>query len=278
MSEIKFEFKGTGGKLFGRLFVGFLLTAVTCGLYYPWFLCALLKDIFEDTRLLRGGRGPLQLEFRGNGAELFGTLVGGYLLTLCTLGIYLPWFIANLVRFEVENTKAKDPRGVTFGMKFKGSGGEFLAAILVGYLLTLCTLGIYLPWFIVNLHKLILSNIELEESEQTIGGLDFHGQGGELFGTFIVGYLLTICTLGIYGPWFQVNLFKFQAAGLRASLAGGTYSGEFTGEGGEYFGIFVVGYLLTVCTLGIYSFWWMANMLRFQLDHLTFQEVGEAAA
>src|SRR5690606_25195133 len=46
------------------------------------------------------------------------------------------------------------------------------------------------------------------------GGLrpNFQGTGGELFVTFLVGYLLTVVTIGIYAPWFHCKLLNFMAS------------------------------------------------------------------
>src|SRR5262245_11589610 len=106
---IRFEFNGTGGKLFGRLFVGLLLSMITLNFYYPWFLCSLLRDLMADTRLKRGGKGPVQLAFDGQGGELFGKLIGGGILCSLTCSIYFPWFIANLIKFGVDHTTGTGP-------------------------------------------------------------------------------------------------------------------------------------------------------------------------
>jgi len=43
---------------------------------------------------------------------------------------------------------------------------------------------------------------------------DFLGTGGQLLVTLLVGYLLTIITAGIYGPWFICKLYKFELENL----------------------------------------------------------------
>jgi uncharacterized membrane protein YjgN (DUF898 family) len=39
--------------------------------------------------------------------------------------------------------------------------------------------------------------------------LSFNGNGTQLFGKFIIWYLLTIVTLGIYGFWLSIKLKKW---------------------------------------------------------------------
>ena len=163
-------------------------------------------------------------------------------------------------------------------LKFNATGGQLFGALFVGALLTGITFGLYLPWFMCKLQKLFSENTELLEGTKSIGKFDFVGQGGEFFGIWIVGAILTCITFGIYAAWFQVNQFKFFLGNTRISVGGTTLSGEFDGTGGEYFGVLFVGTLLTMITLGIYSFWFITNQIRFQTDHTMFRASAVARA
>ena len=88
---------------------------------------------------------------------------------------------------------------------------------------------------------------------------------------------VTVVTLGIYGAWMQVNLFKFFLGNTELKVRGQTFRGEFTGTGGEYFVIVLVGYLLSAVTLGIYSFWFMAKMLKFQIENTRYRAAQAGA-
>ena len=46
--EKRLNFQGTGGALFVKFLVGMLLTGITFGIYGSWFMCNLLKYIFEN--------------------------------------------------------------------------------------------------------------------------------------------------------------------------------------------------------------------------------------
>lgn len=46
-------------------------------------------------------------------------------------------------------------------------------------------------------------------SVSTSHRFSFHGSGGELFGQFLVNWLLTIVTLGIYYPWAKASLNRY---------------------------------------------------------------------
>ena len=91
---------------------------------------------------------------------------------------------------------------------FQGTGGELFVTFLVGYLLTMITFGIYMPWFICKLANFLMANTTLGPTKRGELRLEFSGTGGELFVTFLVGYLLTMITFGIYAPWFVSKLIK----------------------------------------------------------------------
>jgi uncharacterized membrane protein YjgN (DUF898 family) len=276
--EARLDFKGTGGELFAKLIVGALLMVVTLGIYAPWFQVSLNKYIYSVTRIRGTQRGDLQLEFTGTGGQLFVIGLVGGLLTAITIGIYFPWFLVKLIRWYEENTTAKAADGTTYKLQSDLNGGELFVTFLVGYLLTVVTIGIYAPWFMCKLQKLFAEKTQILEQGRPSGRLNFVGQGGELFVTFLVGYLLTMVTLGIYASWFQVKMLKFFATNTEVAIAGRTYRGDFVGTGGELFVLNLVGVLLTMITLGIYGFWYLAKSLAFQLNNTMYRPAGRERA
>jgi uncharacterized membrane protein YjgN (DUF898 family) len=271
----KFDFRGTGGELFKTLFKGWLLTAITFGIYMPWFLISLIKLVFSKTKL-RLGEEELELEYTGTGGELFKRFIVGYLLTGITFGIYLSWFIVDLIKFHQSHMTAVRTDGRVYRLDSSLTGGELFKTLFVGYLLTMITFGIYAPWFVCKLQRLLASTTTVQQNGEVVATVEYTAQGGELFKTFLVGYLLTAITFGIYAFWFQVKLLKFFAQNTEITAGGERYRGDFTGTGGENFKLNFVGYLLTMITFGIYGFWYLADLLRFQLGHTQFMsESGE---
>jgi uncharacterized membrane protein YjgN (DUF898 family) len=277
--EVRGDFSGTGGELLGQLFVGYLLTLITFGIYGPWFMCKFANFIAERVTFGPTAKGVVRFKFEGQGGELFVTFLVGYLLTMVTFGIYMPWFMCKLTKFYADNSVATTDDGSMYKPSFTGQGGELFVTFLVGYLLTLVTFGIYFPWFICKMNKWFAANTKITKNGQQVGDVDFVGQGGDLLVTFIVGYLLTLITFGIYMAWFQVKLLKFNADSTKLTIEGRRLGMRFTGEGGELFVIILVGYLLTIVTIGIYMFWMMAKLLKWQLSNtVVFSEGGGAPA
>ncbi len=261
------RFSGQGGDLFVTVLVGYLLSMVTLGIYIPWFVCKLHAYLAASTRIEGTPRGTLQLEFTGQGKDLFVTGLVGVLLSIVTCGIYAPWFLVKLAQFFADHTHAIAPDGTRYSARFEVTGGELFVALLVGGLLCGVTLGIYTPWFLCNLQRLVLSKTTILEDGTAHGSFSFTGEGGELIGTFLLGVLLMIVTFGIYAAWFQVSLLQFFTRHTTLTLGGSSWRGRFSGTGGELLILNLVGYLLTVITLGIYGAWWIVKQLTFQTDH-----------
>lgn len=271
------KFNGTGGEIFGQLFVGGLLTVITAGIYMPWFMVKLINYVMTKTEVSNTGHGTLRGSFTGTGGQLFVHMLVGYLLTIVTLGIYTPWFICRMLRWGAENFTLTADDGTTYKLRFEGTGGALFGKFILGAILCIITLYIYMPWFMVDIRKWLYGHTTIMKNGQEAGKLEFVGTGGSLFGTLIVGAILTVITLYIYFPWFQCKLNKYWAENTRIKLHDRTITPDFVGTGGELFVIGLVGFLLLPITLYIYSFWLMAKLLRFNIEnhHFHVQQGGD---
>ncbi|RZI96768.1 MAG: DUF898 family protein, partial [Rubrivivax sp.] len=139
------EYRGTPGGLGKLMFVNLLLTQITFGIYGPWAYVNFKKYTYANT-LVNGQPG--RLTFTGNAGDLLGKYIIGTLLTYCTAGIYVFWFLNDMFAFEWENTQL-DGRPFRFN---RDPGGLF-GALILNYILTLCTGGLYSPWMMCNLLK-----------------------------------------------------------------------------------------------------------------------------
>ena len=270
----KFQFSGTGLGLFSHLFVGYLLTLVTLGLYLPWFICRMAGWILDNTTLTDRRGNHVNLQFSGSGGELFGILFLGIILTVLTLGIYGFWFTTRIVRFYLENTDGVTSDGQAVEISFTGTGIDLFANLFLGYVLTFITFGIYSPWFFCRMHRWFYKNTLIYVGNAGPIRLRFVGTGGALFVTLILGYILTILTLGIYSFWLHVQLMQFKSGNTEITTAAGNkLASDFDGTGGEYALICIVGYILTVLTLGLYGFRFVVKLIQFQVNH---QEIRAA--
>ena len=132
----------------------------------------------------------------------------------------------------------------------------------VNLLLIQITFGIYTPWALVNLKKWTYENVEVGGQR---GRLTFDGDGGTLFGTYLLGAILTYCTLGIYGAWLANDIFAFYWDNTR--LDGRGFS--FKKDPGGFLGTYILTVLLSYCTLGIYLPWGICNLFKWEAERVT---------
>ncbi len=250
---------------------------LTLFIYTPWFVCKMMNYFASKTTLGPTRRGVVSFAFTGTGGGLFKLYFVNAILTALTIGIYAPWALCNVARFFTQNVQARTDDGTHYQARFDGTGGGLFWRFFGGYWLLFLTLFIYTPWFICGLQRFFAGNTKLLENGHEVGSLQFVGEATTLLGTFIVGYLLMIVTVGIYVFWFQISMLKFFATNTKITWQGRTFAGDFDGSGAEFFGTAFVGYLLTMVTIGVYGCWFITNLVKFHLTHQTFREIGGAA-
>lgn len=93
---------------------------------------------------------------------------------------------------------------LTARFEFDGGAGTYLGTGILAFLITLCTIGIGLPWAICLRYS-------WRTKHTLIGGyrLRFTGGGGRLFGQWIKWWLLILITVGIYSFWVVPRLTRW---------------------------------------------------------------------
>jgi len=171
-----------------------------------------------------------------------------------------------------------------FTFSFEGSGGEYFGIVIVNWLLTVLTLGLYYPWAKARKLSYLYSSTEFQGSR-----FAFHGTGQEMFKGFIKAILILILLVGlfIYLSFlkFPVIAFLFLYGGIFLLLPfaiHGSYKYRFSrtswrgirmgyrGDRGELFRLFFKGILLTVVTFGFYGAWFSMNLRNYLLNRVRF--------
>lgn len=273
-TPISFSFKGDGGKLLGIYIVNFLLMIVTLGLYFPWAKAKVSRYLHSETEL----EGDTFV-FHGTGKEMFigfikavgivilvyalffalaytlgqiGALLG-MLLMLVFFATAIPYAIHSSMRYQTSRTSWNN---VHWG--YRGRLNVFIQKFLVGYFLTVITIGIYGAWYVQTLRKYIISNTRFGNIE-----FDYTGDGMEYLLLNLKGILLTICTLGIYFFWYSKDIFNYTINNISAKHAEEDikFTSELTGV--DLFVHSITNMLLIICTLGIGLPWALVRTLRF---------------
>ena len=96
----------------------------------------------------------------------------------------------------------------------------------------------------------------------------FDGGLLQLIGWKILGFFVTVLTLGICYPWALCMVYGWEA---RHTVING-HRLAFDGTAVQLFGNWIKWFLLTVITIGIYGFWVGIKVKRWKTKHTHFAE------
>ncbi|WP_254561700.1 YjgN family protein [Dyadobacter diqingensis] len=175
-------------------------------------------------------------------------------------------------------------------VSFHGEGSKLFGIYIVNLLLMIFTLGLYYPWAKAAVLRYVYQETEFEGSR-----FAFHGTGKEMFKGFIkaVGIFVVIYAILILAVWSRNNvilslgMITFYAAilllipvaihgALKYRMSRTSWRGIHFGYRGdlkEFVQEFVIGGLLTIATLGIYSFWFTVKLRKYIFSHLRFGNI-----
>lgn len=170
-------------------------------------------------------------------------------------------------------------------LKFYGEGGKYFGILIVNFLLTLVTLGLYYPWARAKNLQYLYGETEFAGSR-----LQFHGTGKEMFKGFIkalilIGIVLAVYfiliasknnTLAVLGAlWYFIGIMVIIPlaihGGLRYRMSRTSWRGihfGYRGKLGELFRMFMRDIFLTVVTLGIYGSWMSIHMRQYCIGNV----------
>ena len=273
----RLSFHGTGSSLFLLILKNVLLTIITLGIYAPWAATERRKYVWQNAEF-HGQR----FIYGGTGLELF----WGYLKVLVGYAVFLgvPALVrqvspdvANVVQiafalgllalipFAVYWSRAyllsrSTWRGIHFSME--PGARSFARTFLVGYLLSVVTLGLYMPVWLNKLRKITTDRSRFGSHAFSYDGDDF-----EVWVMSMKGFLLSIVTLGIYYFWFRAELSRYQLEHTRFGRA----RGRLDLTGGDVLKFTVIYLLGTTLSLGLAFPWVATYVLRSVLERTSFE-------
>ncbi|OUD34873.1 YjgN family protein [Flavobacterium sp. FPG59] len=176
------------------------------------------------------------------------------------------------------------PKKMEYKLDFKGEGKAFFGIVIVNWLLTIVTLGIYYPWAKAKTLQFMFGQTTLNDD-----AFAFHGTGKEMFKGFIkviiiFAILFGILSLFIYLDLPSVGLISFYLIVIaimplaihgsykyrmsRTSWRGVRFG--YRGDRNEFVKLFFKWIFYTVITLGIYSSWFKMNLRSYVLSNIRF--------
>ncbi len=254
-----FAFHGDGGTLLGIYLVTLLLSIVTLGVYSFWgrtnvrrYLWSMLE--FDGDRFAYHGTGGELLKGWCKAllavagillvSTLIGMLMGGQegaiVMTVLFYGsllLLIPVAQVGTWRYRLSRTSYRGIR-----LSFRGRATTLMGIYLKGGLLMIVTLGFYAPFFANRQRKFFCQNAYYGNT-----AFDYDGEGGDLFGSFVLMVLLLIPTLTLSAYWFQAKRFNYFWE--RTTFAGGRFQSQMTFGG--LLELAFTNLLLVIFTLGI---------------------------
>lgn len=216
------------------------------------------------------------LSFFGEGSRYVGIVIVNVVLTILTLGIYYPWAKAKIRQYLWNETELDGSRFV-----FHGTGKEMFRGFIIAYALVFMLwlfmmiganfgfAGLAIAIFYLGLMILVpfalFGGWRYRVSRTSWRGIymSFDGEFKPFLKLYFKNLLLTTITFGIYFAWMRCNIQKY----LFSHTKFGHLRLDFHGEGGEFFGINIVGYILMYPTLFLYVPAWLRQRFNFTINN-----------
>jgi uncharacterized membrane protein YjgN (DUF898 family)/tetratricopeptide (TPR) repeat protein len=268
--------RADGSDLFAMRVLNLLLSLLTLGIYSFWGKAKVRRYVC--------GQADYQgdwFAFHGTGRELllgwlralpalafiflFPTLLplfwqhraAPYVAQLSAVGaLLLLWPIARVGAYRYRLNRMSW-RAIRFS--YRGKALQYLGESIAGCLLSVITLGIYVPFFQIRLRRMLLNRTYF-------GDRSFHfpGRGSDLFPAWLFALPLTVCSLGIGWAWWRALSHRYCWA--NTTFAGARF--RCTATGGKLLWLWVGNFLVIVPTLGLGMSWAMLRTLRFWTKHV----------
>ncbi|MEM9400355.1 MAG: DUF898 family protein [Verrucomicrobiota bacterium] len=185
------------------------------------------------------------LHFEGKGSEYFGIWIVNLLLSIVTLGLYIPWARVRTRRYFYQNTKLDgysfeylaDPKKLLIGyvIVFVGliiySSSQFLNPIIS--LLVLLVYMVVFPFLMYKSMRFFSANSAYRNIS-----FKFRGTLGEAYRCFLGMPLLAMFTLGLIMPL----VIKMQKEYFFDNMAYGQKRSHFHGSAGFFFKVFYAAF------------------------------------
>lgn len=216
-------------------------------------------------------------EFDGKTIQYIGWNILGALVTVVTLGILYPVRVAWVEGWKINHRTINGKR-----LRFDGNGFQLLGRYILWWLLCIVTIGIYalfLPkkiqqWVtkhthFVNMEDETEENRKLLEQNGIVAESKFEGRILAYIGWQILGFLVTVFTLGIL---YTVRLAWIKRWEINGQNINGLQM-RFDGNGFQLLGKYILWWLLSIVTLGIFLLFLPVKIEKWVTKHTHFEKV-----
>lgn len=198
--------------------------------------------------------GEVKSEFTGGAFGLFFVKLFVGFASSVTLGLALPAMICFYNKWIASHTVINGRK-----MYFDGKGIQLFGKYVLWTFLSIITIGIYSFWYAVNMKKWITSHTHYVDEVGEEVKSKFTGGAFGLFFVRLGAVLLSLVTLTIGTYWAICMVERWTAKHTEIDC----YRLQFNGKGGALLGKCLVWTLLTIITVGIYSFWYAVKYKKW---------------
>ncbi len=228
-----------------------------------------------------------KLSFSGDMGKFFRIIVKGILLTVITIGIYLPWFVKELYGYFIEESSYRQKH-----FRFLAKAPDLFVIFLLALIIPMIILVIFFHdknysdysmkgYLYNNIQTVILApflffyyrwfiNIKFKDFL-----IKFDADIMEGIGVVLLQTLLITLTFGIYFPVGYLKIYRYYLNNTRVEdEAGKKIRLDYEMDSTDDF-LFIWGQtLLTIITLGIYSPWAYCKVMGRILGKTSLEEQG----
>jgi uncharacterized membrane protein YjgN (DUF898 family) len=150
-------------------------------------------------RLSRTSWRGIRFSFRGQVWEFTKLFLGGFFLSVLTLGFYYPFFSTRQYGFMTANSYLGNQR-----FNFDGKGRELFGPYVLALVLTLPTLGLYWYWYLAKKQRFFWEHT-------TFGSARFRytATGKALMNLHAGNMILLLLTVGMGWSWVVIRRVRF---------------------------------------------------------------------
>jgi uncharacterized membrane protein YjgN (DUF898 family) len=148
---IRFSYRGGAPRYFLESIAGCLLSAITLGIYVPFFQVRLRKLLLNRTYF-----GDRVFHFPGRGSDLFPAWLFALPFTVCSFGIGWAWWRALSHRYCWAHTTFSGAR-----FRCTATGGKLLWLWAGNFLVIVPTLGLGMSWAMLRTLRFWTKHVQL---------------------------------------------------------------------------------------------------------------------
>lgn len=239
-------FDGEVSEYLGVKFVCRLIASL--GITVPWAVCK--QSRWMTSHIVINGK---RMKFVGSPESLIGNWIKLFLIGIAVFAIYAVFNVGPLVK--------------SFMDLFAGDFGGFFAASIAQLLLLVLALTVYLSLVYISIEKWIVKNTIFEDLSGKSESY-FDGKFFDFLGVVLVCGLIIIFSLGFATPWAICRFLRWR--NYHVVINGQRLRFEGTPE--SLIGNWIKWFLLSIVTLGIYSFWLNVAVYKWSYKNIIFDD------